>query len=310
MREIINMALIKDEIIFKAKAIDLKSFLEDEGFTFDKESEYNYRCKEEHTLLLTYKYATPIYFWYNKGQKGSIVDYVMSNITGNNFRMAIDYILKDGIDRTSTTPHYNEKHVADESTCLDIKYSKEMKHMYAYLCKTRGIKATIIKEFIQKGMLAEDQRHNALFLHRNEEDEVCGADISGTNSNIKFKGVVKGSNQKYGFSLKLGNDFDFKKIIVFEAPINLISYYQLNQYNLDNCLLLSTGGSSKINVIETYLNIYKSVETICVCTDNDCAGNVAYINIKKQYGKYNVVDSREKLLGANVNDFNELLLKK
>lgn len=304
------MALIKNEVIFKAKAVDLKSFLEDEGFTFEKESENNYRCKEEHTLLLTYKYGTPIYFWYNEGQKGNIVDYVMANITGNNFRMAIDYLLKDGIDRINITPHYKEKIVVAESTSLDIKYSKEMKHVYAYLCQTRGIKAMIIKELIQKGMLVEDQRHNALFLHRDEEDEVCGADISGTNSNIKFKGVVKGSNPKCGFSLKVGTSSNYKSLRVFEAPIDLISFYQMNKGNLDRVILLSTGGTGKVNtVIETYLSIYKYVDTIYVHTDNDCAGNEAYINIKKQYGKYNVVDGREGLLIANVKDYNELLLK-
>lgn len=305
------MALLKDEIIFNAKAIDLKSFLEGEGFTFVKESVYTYRCKEEHTLVLTYKFNNPLYFWHRKGQKGNIVDYVMQNITENNFRSAIDYILKDGINRTRLTPYYEEKLVETKNTSLNIKYSSDMKHMYAYLCKTRGIDSYILKELINKGLLWEDQRHNALFLHLNENNEMVGADITGTNSSIKFKGVVKGSNQKYGFSIKAGNEFAFKKLIVFEAPIDAISYFQMNQSDLNGSILLSTGGSSKINtVIKTYLNIYKSIESIYVCSDNDCAGNEVYININELYKNYNIVDGREKLLCANVKDFNDLLLKK
>jgi hypothetical protein len=305
------MALIKNEIISKAKSTDLKSFLENEGFTFVKESENTYRCKEEHTLVLTYKFDSPIYFWYSKGQKGDIINFVMSNIPNkNNFRMAIDYILKNGINKTSTTSYCREKHVENKSISIDIKYSvDDMKRVYAYLCKTRGINASIVKELIDKGLLGKDYRHNALFLHKNENNKVVGADKLGTNSTIRFKGVVTGSNQAYGFSLKLGVSNELKSLLIFEAPMDLLSYYQMNKDNLENCLLLCTGGSGKINIIQTYLKIY-SIENIYFCMDNDNCGNEAYGNIKKQYENYNIVEGRQKLLNANVKDWNDLLLKK
>jgi len=303
------MGLIKDEDVCRAKSIDLKSFLEYEGFSFVKESEYGYRSKEEHTLVITYKYGTPIYFWYNKGQKGKIVEYVMCNITGNNFRGAIDYLLNGGVDVTSSTENYNKGSLESKIGNINIEYSSNKKRMFSYLNRTRAIKGTIINDFISKGLLGEDQLHNVLFLHLNESDKIIGADKCGTNSfsNVKFKGVVAGSNQNYGFSLKIGTEL--KKILVFEAPIDLLSFYQMNQCCLDNCLLLSTGGSSKVKVIKTYLNIYKSVDTICVCTDNDSAGDEAYENIKKLYDNYSIVDGRGELLSTGCNDFNDLLLK-
>ena len=39
------------------------------------------------------------------------------------------------------------------------------------------------------------------------------------------------------------------KIYIFEAGIDMLSYYQLYKNNLNDCLLLSTGGSQKINKI-------------------------------------------------------------
>ena len=304
------MGLIKEEVILNAKEVDLKSFLESEGFTFVKESENHYRCKEEHTLVITYKFTNPIYFWYCKDQKGNIIDYVMQNITNNNFRLAIDYILKGGVSITSPTISYKQNALVEtENKDISIMYSNDMKRTYGYLCKKRGVNPSIVRAFINKGLIREDQNHNVMFLHLNEKNKLVGADKTGTCSynNVKFKGVVAGSNQKYGFSLKIGTEL--KKILVFEAPIDLISYYQMNESSLDKCLLLSTGGSSKMNVIETYLNIYKTIETILVCTDNDSAGDEAYESIKKLYSNYNIVDGRVELLNSMVNDFNDLLLK-
>ncbi|OAA87789.1 DUF3991 and TOPRIM domain-containing protein [Clostridium ljungdahlii] len=305
------MPLLEDEIINKAKSVDLKSFLESQGFNFIEESTNNYRSKEEHTLVVTYKYETPIYFWYKYGQQGNIINYVMSNITSNDFRKAVKYLLKDSINSTRQTLCYKKNSAETKRASIDIKYStNEIKHVYGYLCKTRGINAKVINEFISKGLLGEDERHNALFLHLNEMNKVVGADKCGTNSyiNTRFKGVVSGSNQNYGFAYKIGTKF--KNLMVFEAPIDLISYFQINQSILHNCLLLSTGGSAKINIIQTYISIYESIDTICVCTDNDDSGHKAYMNIKNQYRNCNVMDGRQELRSKGVKDFNELLMKR
>lgn len=307
------MALIDIEVINTAKAVDLKKFLELEGFNFVKESENNYRGKKDGcTIVVTYKYTNPVYFWYNKGQSGDIIKYVMENVTSGDFRKAVEYILKSKINTEyDKKNYYNEERIEKEKANFNIQYTtKEMKRVYAYLCKTRGIRASIVKEFVNKGLLAEDERHNALFLHINEGNTIVGADKIGTHSNIRFKGTIACSDNNYGFSFKVGDESKFKSILVFESPIDLISFYQLNEGKLGNVLLLSTGGTSKINVIQIYLHTYKIIDTIYFCMDNDESGNNAFINISNEYCKYNIIDKREDLINANVKDWNDLLIKK
>ena len=57
------MALISNEMIEEARKIDLKNFLEnEEGFTFFKESNQYYRCKEHNSLVLKYKNRILMYY--------------------------------------------------------------------------------------------------------------------------------------------------------------------------------------------------------------------------------------------------------
>lgn len=289
--------------------IDLKTFI-------SRELNCNFKnnlCIEHDSLRITYYKGHQSYFWNSKGEKGSIIDFVINNCRGvNNFKEAVE-LLANYINNPSFNvkndeyePNVNKKSNNKE---LVLNYSKKgMKRTFGYLCSTRKIQYKIITELINKGLIKQDIKDNIMFLHIDENDNIVGADIKGTSSYRKFKGVLENSNQNYGFSFTVGRSI--KNIYVFEAPIDLISYYQLFKGELHNSLLLSLGGSAKTKIISTYLNIYKEIENIFICSDNDDAGIKCYINCKESYkDKYNIIDNRQMLIKNNVKDFNELLVK-
>jgi hypothetical protein len=191
---------------------------------------------------------------------------------------------------------------------VKINYADNMKRSFAYLCKTRGINPVIVKELIDKKLINEDDRHNLVLKYLDKSGATVGAELIGTNSTIRYKSIVKNSDEHYGFSLCIGSKVN--TLIVFEASLDLLSYYQMHKDKLNKSLLLSIGGVEKINKIETYLKIYEDIGTIIVCSDNDSAGNIAYDKIAKEYENYNVLDGREPLRESDVKDYNELLLKK
>lgn len=59
-------------------------------------------------------------------------------------------------------------------------------------------------EFIKKGLISQDNRNNVLCLFKNEKGNSVGAEVIGTNTFIRYKGIIKNSNEEYGFSLKIG----------------------------------------------------------------------------------------------------------
>lgn len=301
--------MIPTEDIQKIKTINIKNFLEQsEKFTFKKENKDYYRCEQHSSLVINTD--NNLYKWYSQNQNGDIINWVMNNITNGNFVEAVKYLSGDKYNEciTNNLVEVSKKSTElDNNTALDIKFSKSMKNTFAYLNKTRYIDNAIINKFVKEHLIKQDERGNIVFLHLNEQGEIVGADLNGTNTYKRFKGVVGNSNPNYGWSIKVGEEV--KEIFVFEAPIDLISYYQLFLNEIDNVLLLSISGCEKIKVIKTYLNMHKSIEVIKVSVDNDKAGNHCLNNIISMYSDFCIIDNREALKANNLKDFNELLLK-
>lgn len=56
----------------------------------------------------------------------------------------------------------------------------DSRRVYSYLTKTRYIDPSIVNEFIRSGLLYQDTKGNAVFLHKNN-GKPCGAEIHGTS---------------------------------------------------------------------------------------------------------------------------------
>ncbi|EHJ01962.1 LtrC-like protein [Clostridium sp. DL-VIII] len=301
--------MVPIEDIQKIKTINIKNFLEQsEKFTFKKENKDYYRCEQHSSMVINTN--SNLYIWYSQNQKGDIINWAMNNITNGNFVEAVKYLSGENYNEyiTNNLAEISKKSTGlDDNTPLDIKFSKSMKNTFAYLNKTRYIDNAIINKFVKEHLIKQDERGNIVFLHLNEQGEIVGADLNGTNTYKRFKGIVGNSNPNYGWSIKVGEEV--KEIFVFEAPIDLISYYQLFLNEIDNVLLLSISGCEKIKVIKTYLNMHKSIEVIKVSVDNDKAGNHCLNNIISMYSDFCIIDNREALKANNLKDFNELLAK-
>lgn len=301
--------MIPDQDIQKIKIINIKDFLEkSEKFTFKKENKDYYRCEQHSSLVINTN--SNLYIWYSQNQKGDIINWTMNNITNGNFVEAVKYLSGDKYNEyiTNNVVEVSKKSTElDNNTALDIKFSKNMKNTFAYLNKTRYIDNAIINKFVKEHLIKQDMRGNIVFLHLDEQEQIVGADLNGTNTYKRFKGVVGNSNPNYGWLIKIGKEV--KEIIVFESPIDLMSYYQLFLNEMDNVLLLSISGCEKIKVIRTYLNINKSIKSIKVSVDNDEAGNHCLNNIINMYSDFCIIDNRKDLRANNLKDFNELLAK-
>lgn len=173
--------------------------------------------------------------------------------------------------------------------------AENMRKVFAYLCKTRGISADIVSQLAHDRLLYQDVRGNAVFVHKNEGGEIVGAEIQGTNSEKRFKGVAEGTRDSV-FAIKIGEP---KKCYVFESAIDLMSFKQIaNQDKIQNSLLVSMAGlkpNSLKSIAESGMKIYS-------CVDNDEAGH--------EFEIANGLPSCRKVLVDNgVKDYNELLKK-
>lgn len=71
--------------------------------------------------------------------------------------------------------------------------SADNRRVYSYLTKTRYIDPNVVNAFIRSGLLFQDKKGNAVFLHR-ENGKPCGAEIHGTSGKSYTVGNAKYSD--------------------------------------------------------------------------------------------------------------------
>lgn len=136
------------------------------------------------------------------------------------------------------------------------------KRVFAYLTKQRGIAPDIIKSLIDKGLLYQDTKGNAVFIHKDNNGKAIGAALQGTTSDVRFKGMASGSSGALRY-----DKGKVKAAYVFEAPIDMMSYMQLHP-ELDNCCFVAMSGLKHSVVYSLSEQGFKIIS----CVDNDKAG--------------------------------------
>ena len=174
-----------------------------------------------------------------------------------------------------------------------------MKHLFAYLTKTRGISSKIIQEYIDAGLLYQSVNRNCVFLGKDENKEVAYAFLRGTNTERRFLVEAAGSRKEVGFT----KEGTISRVFVFESAIDLLSYQTLLMRN--GCQeelkahFVSLGGVEK-PVLSYYLNHHPDIKKITLCLDNDEAGRDACKKLAADFGE-NYLISRHK---PKAKDFN------
>ena len=217
----------------------------------------------------------------------------LTDIIGMDFKSAVEALTGE---RLSHRDYRRIEQMPQEKKELLLpERADNMRKVFAYLCKARKIDSKIVSDLAHNGLLYQDKRGNAVFLHIDDNGEILGAELQGTNTYQRFKGVAAGTSDSV-FSLKVGTP---NKVYVFESAIDLLSFRQLASPNkLQDSVLVSMAGL-KTSTLKTFaerdLPLY-------ACVDNDEAGS-------RFISDNNLIPCNKVLADSGVKDFNELLQK-
>lgn len=287
------MSQINDELIQRARNADLADYFQHGGY------ECELRKNELHVKGYGGLYVnTQTNKWYcfsqaSESRGGGNPINCLTDIIGLDFKTAVEQL--SGSRLVYERKQENASLQAEKKELELPPKNEDMKKVFAYLCKTRMLNPENITELAKQGLLYQDKRGNAVFLHKDDNGKIVGAEIQGTNTYQRFKGVAGGTGESV-FSVKIGEP---QKCYVFESAIDLMSFKQLaNPEKINNSLLVSMAGL-KPNSIKS---ISESGIKMLSCVDNDEAG-------KKFTEVNNLAPCRLILEQNNVKDYNELLQK-
>ena len=301
-----NSILSKQEIN-DLKNISIIDFCEKNGIELSGTGNWK-RLQEHDSCVIDVNNNS--FIWNSKQKSGDIINFV-EEYYNVDFKEAtqilgakkdVPYLIKTYQDEV-TIP----KELKDISLLQnDLQEQNNMKHVYAYLNKTRKIDYAIVQEFVDKKLIAEDINRNLIFKTFDKDDKEKLIALSKKGTSVKPYQFISLHSENVGF--RFSTTDTVKTLYVYEAPIDLMSHYEMNKEKLikDNALLVAMTGL-KSNAVLNNIKEYDP-EKVVFCVDNDSAGK-HFIEKMRSILPENLTDKMEILL-PDKKDWNEDIKEK
>ena len=245
------------------------------------------------------------WFRYSQNTGGDTITLVQQ-FCGKTFPEAVEYLLAfNGRARDSPAQVVSsiKQDTPPKPFALPPRNTDD-RRVFAYLRK-RGIVAQVIRQFMNSGLLYEDaEHHNCVFVGKNSAGQVKYAGLRGTydREGKGFRGDVTGSDKRVGFALPYDRSSD--QVLVFEAPIDLMSYLTLHR-NTPNALALC---GLYDGALQAYLTDHPQIKRIELCLDADGPGREAARQFQNKYTAMGYAVTVEEPRSGK--DWNEYLQKR
>lgn len=198
--------------------------------------------------------------WWSRDTGGSTINLVQTiqkELTGQDvsFKQATDYLRTGKFDKIEVQPLSKAEpfyyYLAKAET-------KDLSQTRTYLKETRGLSDETIDFFIQSGNLTQANYINyqadnltepvIVFKAKDLQGKLVGASLQGIENHPEIhdrghlKQLMKRSDGLSGFSVDIGKP---NRLVFAEAPIDLMSYYELHKDTLQDVRLVAMDGLKK-----------------------------------------------------------------
>ena len=243
--------------IDKANAVDLEKFLRAQGETLVRSGKED-RWKAHDSLTV----CGNKWFRHSQSKGGLPVDFVME-FYGKSFPEAVQMLTGEpGEAQPEADP------APSPAFRLPLRNVTNA-NILNYLTQERKLSPSLVNFFIAVGDIYEDAaHHNVVFVGRDADGHPRYASSRGIHE--KFRQDAAGAEKAFGFAHR-GTD---KQLLVFEAPIDLLSFIELFPKNWQQHSYLSLGGVSG-KALRQFLSERSDVERVFLCLDADKAGEDA-----------------------------------
>lgn len=245
------MALTKAQ----AKSLSILDVARSLGMEMRRSSHKEYYWKEHDSFKIDTTKNT--WNWYSRGIYGDTIDLVqeMRQVT---YSQAIAFLDHGGYPEAKP-----QEEVRQPFKYTLSPYEEPFNEARYYLKTVRGLSDETIDFFLNRGMLAQARRRAKdgyaesvlVFKSYSRDGEMVGASLQGLTPNkdrYEGKGYLKQimyqSEGISGLNVTIGSP---KRLVVAEAPIDLMSYYELHKETLEDVRLVAMDGL-KEGVISHY----------------------------------------------------------
>lgn len=273
-----------------ARRTDLAELLRSHGEVLEKagsEYEWYYGCQ---------KITIRGNLWYNQytQEGGDVIDFLCCYFN-RDYPEAVDYLLGDRKEDFLCFPPREPK---KQEPLILPKPNDNMRRAFAYLLYERGVDRDVLYSFAHHRMIYESKKHhNVVFVGYDKDGIPRHAHKRGTGEESTYKGNALNSVPEFSFHWH----GESKKIYLFEAPIDMLSYISMHKYRWkEHSYAAACSVSDK--VLFRMLEDNPLLKEVYLCFDNDEAGQKAAQRISD---KLFINGIKSEILIPDKKDWNE-----
>ena len=273
----------------QARRTDLVELLRSQGETL-KRSGAEYEWKDGSA-----KITIRGNMWYHQYDRkgGNAIDFVR-RFYNKSYPEAMEYLLGGSGGVLITSPPI----IKESKPFVLPPKNTTMRRVYAYLVNTRGIDSDVLNAFVKERMIYESaDYHNAVFVGYDANGIARHAHKRGTGQISTFKGNIDSCIPEYSFHWNGTSD----RLYLFEAPIDMLSFISMNKDGWQRHSY-AAGCCVSDRVMWQMLKDNPNIHTVCLCMDNDDAGQKAN---KRIADKLKEKEIQTKILVPIHKDWNE-----
>lgn len=243
--------------IEELKALSILEVAESLGMSLQRTGSYTYAWKEHDSFTINVREN---YFnWFARSNGGDVikmVQVVQEELTGEklSFKQAKHFLEKGSFDVVDVT------NVPEKEAFSYYLEPYETKFIEAreYLKDVRGLSDETIDFFVEKNVLSQATKKTGdyyepviVFKSLDNQGEVIGASLQGIKENHdlyergRLKQIMRASDGMTGMHVDIGTP---KRLVFAEAPIDLMSYYELHKDRLEDVRLVAMDGLKESTV--------------------------------------------------------------
>ena len=252
------MALSKEE----AKRLSIISVAEQLGIELKRTGSYSYTWTEHDSFVIDARKNE--FHWNSRTEFGDVIQLVQS-IKGVSYKEAMHFLETGEFKQVNSEVHMAPKEQFHYN--LERYENQDFSASRTYLKAQRGLSDDTINFFISQGSIAEATRKKGdyfepviVFKYKDNTGFLAGASLQGIVENRvhypergRLKQIMRNSDGQLGFSIDIGIP---KRLVFAEAPIDLMSYYELHKDRLQDVRLVAMDGIKDGIISRRFMELY------------------------------------------------------
>ena len=245
-----------------AKKLSILSVAEQLGMELKRTGAYSYTWTEHDSFVIDVRKND--FHWNSRSEFGDVIQLVQT-IRGVSYKEAMHFLETGEFKKVDLAAQIGPKEPFHYS--LERYEHPDFKASRSYLRDQRGLSDDTIDFFLSQGSMTEATRKKGdyfepviVFKYKDNTGFLAGASLQGVVENRvhypergRLKQIMRNSDGQLGFSVDIGKP---ERLVFAEAPIDLMSYYELHKDNLQDVRLVAMDGVKEGIISRRFMELY------------------------------------------------------